>query len=141
MNNNLGLAIIVKKVMDDIITSYSLTLFSKDDNEVQLKSSTYIMDVIANRDGVSIVYFDITQKPIKGYNVFLFLANKRREQLDFVKDKPITNSYAEFIESEIHALAGHLRKAGQDILSGSKDWIKAYSWPTVCSTDKQILII
>lgn len=136
MSASIGLDSIVEKEMGDMISAHSLDLVAIDGNEVLLKSLTYVMDVIADRDGVSVVYFDTTQMPAKGYNVFLFLANKRRERLAFANDRPITNSYAEFVESETRALAGHLRKAGQDILAGSKDWLKSYSWPTVRLEDK-----
>jgi hypothetical protein len=106
MSINVGLDSIVKKEMGDMISAHSLDLVVIGGNEVLLKSSTYVMDVVADRNGVSVVYFDTMQKPVKGYNVFLFLANKRRGQLA-------------------------LTKAGQDILIGSKDWMREYSWPTV----------
>ena len=131
MSDSVGFDSIVEKEMGDIISTHSLVLVAMGGNEVLLKSSSYVLDIVADRDGVSIVYFDTTQKPAKGYNVFLFLANKRREQLSFAKNKPTVNSHTEFVEGETRALSGHLRKAGQDILAGSKDWIKGYSWPTV----------
>jgi hypothetical protein len=131
MSINVGLDSIVKKEMGDMISAHSLDLVVIGGNEVLLKSSTYVMDVVADRNGVSVVYFDTMQKPVKGYNVFLFLANKRRGQLALTKSRPITNNFSEFVESETRALAGHLRKAGQDILIGSKDWMREYSWPTV----------
>lgn len=131
MSTDIGLDAIIKHEMSDIISAYSIKLISVNANEVLLKSLTYTIDIVTDRDGVSIIYFDTDQKPVKGYNLFLFLANKRREKLTFSKSKPTTNSYIELIASETHALSTHLRNAAQDILGGSKDWIKEYSWPTI----------
>jgi hypothetical protein len=77
------------------------------------------------------VYFDTSVNPIKGYNIFLYLVNKRRNLLTFSSGVPQAGSYAEFVEKEVASLAKHLRSAGQDILAGSRDWIESYSWPTV----------
>ena len=117
--------------MGGVISTYSLALVEVSENEVLLKSMTYSIDVIANRDGVSLMYFDTTQKPVNGYNLFLFLVNKRREALTFSAAKPQTTSHAEFLESELNCLAQHIENAGEDILQGSKDWIRGYSWPIV----------
>ncbi len=114
-----------------MILAHGLTLIEVSENEVLLKSRDYAIDIIADKDGVSVIYFDTLSSPAKGYNVFLFLANKRRNSLVFSTNKPQTKSYTEFIESELGSLAQHIRNAGQDILSGSKDWIKTYSWPIV----------
>ncbi|TWB41877.1 hypothetical protein [Nitrospirillum pindoramense] len=117
--------------MGDIISAYKLTIYAISDREVLLKSREYAIDVIADRDGVSLVYFDKREKYIKGYNIFRFLVDKRRNKLDLAKNQPPTHSYAEFIELQTRSLANHLRKAAQDILSGSTEWIKAYSWPAL----------
>ncbi|TWB22667.1 hypothetical protein FBZ89_103293 [Nitrospirillum amazonense] len=131
MNSIFKLEEIVKREMGDIISSYHLTIHAVSDSEVLLKSREYAIDVVADRDGVSLVYFDKRAKSIKGYNIFRFLVDKRRNQLDFAKNQPPTHSYPEFIELQTRSLANHLRKAAQDILSGSTEWIKAYSWPTL----------
>ncbi|WP_138918891.1 hypothetical protein [Nitrospirillum viridazoti] len=141
MNSNFSLEEIVKREMGDIITTYRLTIHAVGDSEVLLKSHEYTIDVVADRDGVSLVYFDKRNKPVKGYNIFRFLADKRRNQLDLAKTQPITHSYAEFIELQTRSLANHLRKAAQDILSGSSEWIKAYSWPALPPTSEIVSLI
>lgn len=77
------------------------------------------------------VYFDKVSKPAKGYNILLYLINRRRDLLVFSESQTPAESYTEFIENQLASLARHLRTAGQDILSGARDWIKEYSWPTV----------
>ena len=131
MNAQVNLKALVQKCMNDLIATNGLGLVEISDSEVLLKSDAYTIDIVADRDGVSMVYFDKSAGPVKGYNVFLFLINKRRNLLIFSAGKPQANSYAEFIETEISSLAQHLRNAGQDLLSGSKEWIKGYSWPIV----------
>jgi hypothetical protein len=122
---------IVRKYMGDLISNHALTLVEVSSNEVLLRSLAYTIDIVADRDGVSVIYFDTAQKPAKGYNVFLFLVNKRRDQLALSNIKQVTTSYTDFVESEVGSLAAHLRHSGQDILSGSKEWIQGYSWPAI----------
>ncbi len=131
MSESLNFKKIVEKVMGGVISTYSLALVEVSENEVLLKSMTYSIDVVADRDGVSLMYFDTAQKPAKGYNLFLFLVNKRRDALTFLAAKAQTTSYAEFVESELNCLAQHIENAGKDILQGSKDWIRGYAWPIV----------
>lgn len=141
MSSNANLISIVRKDMGDLISAYALKLVEVSSNEVLLRSLTYTIDVIADRDGVSVIYFDTTQKPAKGYNVFLFLVNKRRDQLAFSKSRQVTTGYAEFVESEVRSLAAHLRDAGQDILAGSKEWIQSYSWPAIRAASEIAVLI
>lgn len=77
------------------------------------------------------VYFDTRSKPPKGYNILLFLLNKRRDRLSFQTNLPEPTSRDDFIEGQLNGLIQHIRSAGQDILGGSAEWMKTYSWPTV----------
>ncbi len=79
------------------------------------------------------VYFDAASKPIKGYNIELFLIHKRRELLVFSNHEQDYVSHGDLIVHKLDVLAQHLRNAGKDILLGSKDWIAGYSWLTVSS--------
>lgn len=131
MNAQVNLKALVEKCMSDLIASNSLGLVEISDSEVVLKSSGFVIDIVADREGVSMVYFDKSVRPVKGYNISLFLINKRRNLLAFATSKQQANSYGEFIETEISSLAQHLRNGGQDLLAGSKEWIKSYSWPAI----------
>jgi len=128
---NSDLKTLVQKNMSDLIVAHTLELIEVSENEVLLKSGTFAIDILADREGVNMMYFDTTQTPVNGYNIFLFLLNNRRDSLVFSKNEPQVTSYAEFVESRLISLTQHIRNAGKDILSGSKDWIKIYSWPVV----------
>lgn len=141
MNINPNLKELTFKNMYDVIQTYNLKLVEVSDNEVLLKATEYTIDIVAEKDGVSIIYFDTSSTPTKGYNIFLFLANRRRSSLVFSKNKPNANNYADFIESELSSLAQHIRNAAQDILSGSKDWIKSYHWQIITPSENIAKII
>lgn len=117
--------------MGQLISENGMQVAEISKNEVLLRSSDYVLNIFADRDGVNVVYFDTDSRPHWGYNVFLFLYNKRRDSLVLPQTSFQPKDYSEFIEAELGALSNHLRTAGQDILRGSKDWIKSYSWPVV----------
>jgi hypothetical protein len=131
MNTNCNLEEIVKSEMKDLINAYSLALVKLNNDEVLLKSVKYAIDITFGRDGVNVVYFDTESMPIKGYNILLFLIHKRFDKLISTSERPAPRSQIEFVTSEIRTLSQHLRKAGADILSGSKEWTASYSWPVV----------
>ena len=131
MSATLNLKSLIDKDMGDLIAKYALSVVKVSEEDVLLKASNFSIRVLADRDGVSMVYFDTAHRPIKGYNIFLFLMNKRRESLTFSSAKPEKSTYSKFIEDELISLVRHLKSAGQDILEGSKDWITAYTWPSV----------
>ena len=141
MNTKVNLKELVKNCMGDLIATNGLGVVEISDNEVLLKSNTYAIDVFADRDGVSLVYFDRLVKPVKGYNIFLFLINKRRNLLTFSAQKPQVSCYAEFVESEVRSLAQHMRDAGRDLLTDSKEWVKSYSWPTISLSESVAAMI
>ena len=128
---NLHLNVMVQQTMADLIAAYELSVVEVSESEVLLKSQNYFIDVFAGKEGVGVVYFDKMSRPVKGYNLFLYLVNRRRGLLVFSESQTQAESYTEFIENQLASLARHLRTAGQDILGGAKDWIKEYSWPTV----------
>lgn len=106
-----------------------------------LKAGTYAIDVVADRDGVSMVYFDESSMPPKGYNVFLYLMNKRRDLLVFPIPSQTGGSYSDFIEAQVESLARHAGTAGRDILEGFKDWIRGYSWPAITPSGNVALLL
>jgi len=131
MSSKFNLLSIVSFRMEDLISLHDLEAIDVSDCEVLLKSSTYAIDIIVDKDGASAIYFDTSSKSPDGYNIIMFLLNKRRDKLVLSRNKPETTGYSELVDSEIGSLAMHLRNAGHDILSGSKDWIRSYSWPSV----------
>lgn len=135
MSVALNLKSLIDKDMGDLIAKYALSVVKVGEEDVLLKASNFSIRVLADRDGVSMVYFDTAHRPIKGYNIFLFLMNKRRESLTFSSAKPEKSTYSKFIEDELVSLVRHLKSAGQDILEGSKDWITAYTWPSVSASE------
>lgn len=122
---------LVKKHMGQLIATHALEFVSLSGSEALLRGEGYAIKVIAYRDGVSMVYFDTSRKPAKGYNLFLFLSNKRGALLTFSESESSPASYEEFVGSQIESLSRHLQAGGQDILRGSKEWISSYSWPAV----------
>jgi len=135
MSMALNLKSLVNKDMGDLIAKYALSIIEVRKEEVLLKASNFSIRVLADRDGVSMVYFDTTHRPVKGYNIFLFLMNKRRGSLTFSSTKSEQSTYPKFVEDELISLVRHLKSAGQDILEGSKNWIANYSWPPVSAPE------
>ena len=128
---SLRLDVMVQQTMADLIAAYELSVVEVSESEVLLKSKNYFIDIFADKEGVGLVYFDKMSRPVKGYNLFLYLVNRRRSLLVFSESQAQAENYAEFIEDQLVNLARHLRTAGQDILGGAKDWIEEYTWPTV----------
>lgn len=131
MSSEMRLHPLIQNTMSDLISAYRLTSTEVADDEVLLRSEGFSLDVFANRDGVNILYLDTKQKPVKGYNLYLFLLNKRRESLTFSTETTQWTTHAEFVESELKSLAQHIRNAGRDIMGGSREWLKGYSWPVI----------
>jgi len=121
-----GLADAVVHHMGDLIAVYGLDVAVATENNVLLRGSTYAIDVIVDRDGVSFIYLDTTGRPMTGYNVFLFLQGKRRNRLEFLSEKPVISRRDEWLDLEVGGLARNLKTAGRDILEGSKDWLRDY---------------
>jgi hypothetical protein len=117
--------------MGDLIDAYGLSVVELSDSEILLRARTFAIDVSIDREGVSAVYFDTRSRPAKGYNILLFLLNKRRDRLTFHENAPEPAEYSKFIEGQLKGVIQHIRSAGLDILAGADDWMKSYSWPTV----------
>ena len=141
MNNKFDLASIIRLNMDDLISAYGLSIIVVSNSEVLLKSDNYTIDVFADRDGVSMVYFDTEARPIKGYNILLYLINKRRDALVSQLQNREPNTYCEFIEININSLVQNIRTAGLDIFDGSKEWLQSYSWPVVLPSGNVVGLI
>jgi len=132
---------LVDKDMGALIVKYTLSVIKVSEEDVLLKASNFSIRVLADRDGVSMIYFDTAHRPIKGYNILLFLMNKRRSSITFSSAKPDKSTYSKFIEDELISLTRHLENAGQDILEGSKGWISAYTWPSVSASEPLVKLM
>lgn len=119
----------VEDVFSEVAKCYGLIFRGGNDGEVLLVAKSYVIGVSIDRDGVSFMYYDIAEN--KGYNLGLFLINKRRALLSFSSadrsDKPLPN----YLRHNLDIFSRHLVDAGADILSGEKDWIRQYSWSPV----------
>jgi len=73
----------VQQTMADLIAAYELSVVEVSESEVLLKSQNYFIDIFAGKEGVGVVYFDKMSRPVKGYNLFLYLVNRRRGLLVF----------------------------------------------------------
>lgn len=67
-------------------------------------------------------YPNTNEKPVRGYNLFLFLRATRGSQLSFLAREPVTTTRAEWLKPHVGLLAQHLSDAEQDISTGSKTW-------------------
>jgi len=65
----------VQQTMADLIAAYELSVVEVSESEVLLKSKNYFIDIFADKEGVGLVYFDKMSRPVKGYNLFLYLVN------------------------------------------------------------------
>lgn len=119
----------VESAFSGIIKRYRLIIREITENEVALIAASYAIGISLNRDGLSFMYYDLTQK--KGFNLGLFLINKRRELLTFDSSDKSDRPLPEYLRHNLEAFVRHLTSAGTDILKGDKAWIKQYSWPTV----------
>lgn len=119
----------VEDVFSEIIKQYGLIVKEVARNEVVLIAASYAIGISFDRDGVSFMYYDLSQK--KGFNLGLFLINKRRELLRFDSSDKSDRPLPEYLRHNLEVFARHLIGAGTDILKGDKDWIKQYSWPAV----------
>lgn len=72
MSVALNLKSLIDKDMGDLLAKYALSAIKVSEEDVLLKASNFSIRVFADRDGVSMVYFDTAHRPIKGYNIFLF---------------------------------------------------------------------
>lgn len=120
MNIQEGLKVLIQRNMDDLINANGLEIIEISDTEVLLKSETYTIDIFADREGINTLYFDKLAKPIKGYNILLFLIFKRHNFLTSPSQTPQIDNYSKFIEVE---LAGHvqgIRSGGLDIIAGER---------------------
>lgn len=139
--SDLNLTNEIRSSFADVFAINHAELISVSGTEVLLKTERYTLDVYADKDGVSVVYFDKTSMPVKGYNVVLFLINKRRNLLSFDKYSDENAIYLDRLRADLKNIARHLTQAGQDILAGKKEWLKEYSWQLVSpSSDVASLI-
>ncbi|WP_186463387.1 hypothetical protein, partial [Nitrospirillum viridazoti] len=93
---------------------------------------TLTIKLMAGREEIHLVYFDKKARPIRGYNVFLYLMHQRRARLiSSMEEAMPVQGYTGHMERELRALTRQLTVAGQDILEGSTEWTKTYHWPTL----------
>jgi hypothetical protein len=138
--SNLNLSNEIHDIFADVLAVNHAELVPVSNTEVLLKTAAYSLNIYVDHDGVSVIYFDKISNPIKGYNVILFLLNKRRSLLSFDKYANENAIYIDRLRSDIKSVARHLTQAGQDILEGKKEWLKEYSWQLV-SPSKDVSLL
>jgi hypothetical protein len=119
----------VRSAFSEIIKNYDLSSVAIDGETVGLIHQRYMIYVSADRDGINYVYYDTEATPPVGYNLAIFLVNKRRDLLKFEIDDRSDRPLAEYLDYNLTIFSKHLISAAKDILVGDKKWILEYSWP------------
>ncbi|KGD60306.1 hypothetical protein T9A_02699 [Alcanivorax jadensis T9] len=131
----------VKSAFSNLIDEYSFKVREVDESSVVLVGSSYAIGVLLDRDGLAYMYYDISKPTKKGYNLGLFLIQKRRDLLVFGSDDKSDRGLEEYLSYNLSAFANQLTSAGKDILHGEKAWIKSYHWPAVTVSDKVLAVL
>lgn len=126
----------VKSAFSNLIDEYSFKVRKVDERSVVLVGSSYAIGILLDRDGLAYMYYDISQPTKKGYNLGLFLIQKRRGQLVFSSDDKSGRPLEEYLSHNLSTFANQLTSAGKDILRGEKAWLKSYHWPAVGVSDE-----
>jgi len=119
-----------KSAFAGLAADFGLEYIPLDAETVIYKANSFLIEVTADRfDGMSLIYYDLNKNPPRGYNILLFLFDKRRNQLSFshAAATPGPSCKRNYADN----LARHLGEAGRDILAGDKAWLSGYTWPTV----------
>jgi len=119
----------IEAAFSEIINQYGLVVKEITESEVVLMASPYVIGISVDRDGLSFMYYDLSLK--KGFNLGLFLINKRRNLLVFEGSDKSDRPLPEYLRYNLEVFARHLKNAGTDILRGEKAWIQQYSWPAI----------
>lgn len=131
----------VRLAFSDIVRKYNLRVKEVDQNCVVLISESFGIGILLDRDGLAFMYYDLRGQMKKGYNLGLFLIQKRRDQLTFASDDKSDKPLDEYLSHNLAVFSNHLMNAGQDILSGDKGWIRQYSWPSTSVCDEVLAVV
>lgn len=112
-----------------VISKHGLKTAKLSGEAVVAYRSEYALVVMADRDGLSYVFYDKGTR--SGYNLGLFLYHKRRNILKFEIDDKSDQSWKGYVDFGLSAFERHLLSAAEDILNGEGGWIAGYSWPPV----------
>jgi hypothetical protein len=123
----------VKSELASSLAEYGLTLARISTDRVLLRGSSYVLSFFVDREGVYLLYFDLATENRSGYNLYLFLFERRYRQLAEPRPRDPSEKN-DRVRLEVEALVRHLVTAGEDILSGGKEWIKEYQWPPIDPT-------
>jgi hypothetical protein len=125
------MARIVEVAMADLLAQSHLLMRPISSREVVLCGQGFMLDLISDLDGVSLVYFDTTAVPPRGCDLLRYLVERRSGRLSSPASLPETSSYPEHVEREIRATARILRESGSDVLKGDKDWLRGWHGPFI----------
>ncbi|MEA1649433.1 hypothetical protein UAJ10_10425 [Nitrospirillum sp. BR 11164] len=132
MFSDLDLVELVKAEMADFMVGHGLELAVIGRGEVLLRRADCAIKLIADRETIHVVYFDKRSEPVKGYNILLHLAHKRRDPVPYSAEwESPSQGYADHMKRVLRALTRLLDVEAKDILDGSMEWTRAYHWPTV----------
>lgn len=109
----------VTREAEVLLKNYGLQPRALAANDVLLVGSKYALRFRVDRDGVTASYVDADSGATTEYELFGFLSRERGERLVFEPKRPAP---ANETAASLAALVRHLRAAGEDILSGDKDW-------------------
>ncbi len=119
----------IQKELSNIINNYNLVIKEVSNNLILLCGQYFAIGISLDRDGLSYLYYDLGGKKNNCYNLGLYLLQKRREKLNFVKEDKSDKSLEEYLSHNLLIFSKNLESACGDILSGDKAWLKQYSWP------------
>lgn len=136
MNSSSDISKYIRVYMADLLRQYNLSVIKISDQEVLLRCTAYCIYAHADMESVTLTYFDLMHEHVAGYDIYFFLLHKRYSLLKPLNPVPVANSHGQYIEAQIQGLASHLREAGRDILSGSREWLSSYPWPKIAPPKK-----
>lgn len=114
-------------IFDGLMNQNELVVGEIDEQTAILFNNKIALEVLYDRDGVKCIYYDLSSPNYRGYNLDVFLINKRRDKMSFEKyEHTLELGYLEFA---LNQLSENLNRAALDILAGDKSWIIQYHWP------------
>lgn len=125
-----------RRELADLALTHQLGMEVVHEHEILLRGESFVVSFSLDRDGVNCMYYDLQPSNPRGYNLGMFLMNKRRHLLNAAPKSTPNRSMAEIATSELAAFKRHLISAGTDVLGGSKLWLSEYPWPSVEIPDR-----
>lgn len=122
---------IVPKIFHEVSKEFNLEHLCLGATESLLLSPhKFAIGINLSRDGPIFTYWDLEPRSGRGFDILRYLITKRRDRLRFDGCSEYSG-YDRFARDNLVAFERHLRTGAQDILAGSKDWIREYPWPSV----------